>query len=92
MIPYKFVRDAFEILKPLISSNQKTRVIYERYFLDREEQRWTEMKPPVSLSSSEEEEEEEEEELKRSIFDLSAESESESDEEADGAEEVKNQH
>lgn len=55
MIPYKFVRDAFEILKPLISSNQKTRVIYERYFLDREEQRWTEMKPPVSLSSSEEE-------------------------------------
>ena len=34
VIPHKFARDAFEILKPLILSNPNTLYTYERYFID----------------------------------------------------------
>ena len=38
MIPYKFAQDAFEILKPIIHENEKTRTTYERFLLGREEE------------------------------------------------------
>ena len=62
MIPYKFVKDAFEILKPLIIHHQKTRYTYERYFTGKKEPN----RSIFDLSYSDEEEykkkEEEEEE------------------------------
>ena len=65
MVPYKFAKDAFEILKPLIQHNEKTRYISERYLLCREEEE--DKKSPFSLSSSEEEEKE-----KHSMFELTS--------------------
>ena len=54
MVPYKFAKDACEILKPLIQHNEKTRFICERYLLCREDEY---KKSPLSLSSSDEEKE-----------------------------------
>ena len=76
MVPYKFAKDAFEIVKPLIQHNEKTRYICERYFLCREEYD----KSYFSLSSSEEEKEE------HSMFELT---DSDSDEEGEKKEEEK---
>ena len=93
MVPYKFTKDAFEILKPLIVHHEK--FTYERYFAfwedddnkeeEEENKKNKESKPlksPFSLSSSEDEEEEEEEEEKKepnkkSMFDLSSDDEDE---------------
>ena len=67
MVPYKFAKDALEILKPLILENNQTRSTYERYFLNgKEEEEYNkEIKSPFRYY------EEKEEEEKPSMFDLS---------------------
>ena len=40
-ISYEFARDAFEILKPLIFANKKTMCTYERYFVSRDIEEYT---------------------------------------------------
>jgi hypothetical protein len=47
MIPYKFAKDALEILKPIILEHNKSRYTYERYLRSREEQEDDEKKPSM---------------------------------------------
>ena len=77
MVPYKFAKDALEILKPLILENNQTRSTYERYFLNgKEEEEYNkEIKSPFKYY------EEKEEEEKPSMFDLSDSDDSRNEEE-----------
>ena len=40
-ISYEFARDAFEILKPIIFTNKKTMYTYERYFVSKDIEEYT---------------------------------------------------
>jgi hypothetical protein len=54
MIPYVFARDAFDILKPLIVDNPKTRSTFEQYFMgERESREWEQINSPYSSDSDE---------------------------------------
>ena len=69
MIPHKFAKDAFKILKPMILHHKESRYTYERYFAGKKEE--DEDEEEEDEEKEEKEDKEKEEKPTRSIFDLS---------------------